>query len=249
MSIFGNLTNEGLEEAQDRLGGFSRLESDAYLGKIKMAYAGKAASGAQFVAIIFGHGEGAKEEYRETFYITNKKGENFYIDADKKKQPLPGFTVIDDLCQVITGHPLNVQETEEKTVNVYDPEAKKELPKAVPVLVGLLEGEVTLGIIKQTVNKQVKNGAGEYVDTDETRDENVVEKVFHHPSNMTVVEAKRGSTQAAFYGSWVEKNRGVTRDKTKKTGQGGKAGKPGMPPTAGAANAAAKGASLFGPKS
>ena len=246
MSLFGNLTNDGLEEAQDRLGGFSRLESDAYLVKIKMAYAGQSSGGARSITLIVGHGEGFKDEYRETLYITNRKGENFYVDGEKKKQPLPGFTTIDDLCQMVTNKPLAQQATEEKMVNVYDPDQKKEMPKAVPVLVELLGGEVILGIIKQTVTKQVKQG-DTYVDSDETRDENVIEKVFHHPSQLTVVEAKKGVQTAAFYGAWVEKNRGNTVDKTKKKGaaQGGKTGKPGMPPIAGASGGAQKGASLF----
>lgn len=241
MSIFGNLTNDGLEESQDRLGGFSRLESDAYLGKIKMAYHGKSAGGAQFIALTVGYGEGFKNEYRETIYITNKKGENFFVE-DGKKKPLPGFTTIDDICFMITEKHLNQQASDEKVVNIYDYEQKKEMPKSVPVLVELLDGEVTLGIIKQTVNKQVKSG-NEYVDTDETRDENFIDKVFHHPSNLTMVEAKKGGQTAAFYGAWVEKNRGITRDKTKKNTQGGKPGRPGVPPTAGAG--AGQGKSLF----
>lgn len=245
-NIFGQLTDNGLEETQDRLGGFSRLESGAYLGKIKMAYAGQSASGARSVTLIFGHGEGAKDEYRETVYITNKAGENFYLDNDKKKHPLAGFTIIDDLCQVMTGKPLAQQTTDEKVVNVYDSDAKKELPKSVPVLVELLGGDVTLGIIKQTVIKQVKQN-GVYVDTNETRDDNNIDKVFHFPSNLTVVEAKKGVQAATFYGAWVEKNTGVTRDRTKKAGNPGvKAGRPGMPPIANAASGAAKGASLFG---
>lgn len=245
MSLFGNLTNEGLEEAQDRLGGFRRLESDAYLGKIKMAYAGQSSGGARSITLIFGHGEGAKEEYRETIYITNREGKNYYVDDKKKKQPLPGFTTIDDICQMITGKPLAEQATEEKVVNVYDADAKKELPKSVPVLTELLDGDVILGIIKQTVTKQVKQG-DTYVDSDETREENVIEKVFHHPSQLTVAEAKKGVQSAAFYGAWVETNKGKTRDKTKKAAGGIKTGRPGMPPTAGATgNGAAKGASLF----
>ena len=243
-NIFGNLSNDGLEEATDRLGGFSRIESDAYLGQVKMAYAGQSAGGARSITLIFGHGEGFKDEYRETVYITNKKGENFYLDTDKKKQPLAGFTIIDDLCQVTSGKPLAQQATEEKVVNVYDSEAKKELPKSVQVLTEILGIEVSLGVIKQLVTQQEKNSAGVYVDSDKTREENVIDKVFHHPSNMTVVEAKKGATSATFYGSWVEKNKGKVRDKTGgKKGAGGNAGKPGAPPVAGAG--AAKGASLF----
>jgi hypothetical protein len=161
--------------------------------------------------------------------------------------PLPGFTIVDDLCLVTTNKPLAQQPTEEKVMNIYDADAKKELPKSVPMLVDLLGKKVTFGILKEVRNKQVKNGAGEYVDTDETREENVTDKVFHFPSNLTVVEAGNGTQTAIFHPAWVEKNQGVTRDRTNKdaTGQKGRAGRPnGAPPKA--SNTAPKTASLFG---
>jgi hypothetical protein len=249
MSLFNNLTTDGLEEAQDRLGGFSRLESGAYTGKIKAAYAGVAAnSKAQSITVILAHGKDGKEEYRETLWITNKNGENFFVNkgGDGKKSPLPGFTIINDLCLVTTNKPLAEQPTEEKVMNIYDPDAKKELPKAVQMLVDLLDTEVTFGIIKQTVNKQEKDSAGNYQDTAETRDENFTDKIFHYPSNLTVNEALNKITTATFYGAWVEKNKGVTRDRTNKdlAKNGGKAGRPGMPPQA--ATAGGKTSSLFG---
>ena len=37
MSIFGNLTNEGLEETTDRLGGFQIRATDIYPATIKAA--------------------------------------------------------------------------------------------------------------------------------------------------------------------------------------------------------------------
>ncbi|MBE0563642.1 MAG: hypothetical protein IH622_22885 [Ochrobactrum anthropi] len=248
-SVFGNLTTEGLEESQDRLGGFRVLESGPYKITIHAAYAGKAAnSNAQSVTII-----GKLEddtEYRETFWITNKNGENWFQDKNdpKKKVPLPGFTIIDDLCLMTTDKPLAAQDAEDKVVNVYDPDQKKELPKSVPMLVGLLGKEAVLGILKETRNKQVKNDAGDYVDTADSRDENVTDKVFHHPSHLTVPEARKQIQTAAFYGSWVERNKGQTRDRRSiKDGQGGQAGRsgrPGTPPKAG--ETAAKTSSLFG---
>jgi hypothetical protein len=246
-AVFGNLTTDGLEETQDRLGGFRVLESGPYTGTIKAAYAGKAASSnAQSVTIILAHADG---EYRETFWITNKNGENFFIDKNdaKKKVPLPGFTTVDDLCLVTTNKPLAQQPAEDKVMNIYDVEAKKELPKSVPMLVNLIGNEVTLGILKEVRNKQVKNSAGVYEDTADSREENVTDKIFHYPSNLTVVEARRGIQTPTFYGAWVEKNQGVTRDRTNKdaASQNGRAGRPnGAPPKAG--DSAPKTASLFG---
>lgn len=249
-NMFGNLTTDGVEESQDRLGGFRVLETDAYTGTIKAAYAGKSAnSNSQSVTIILEHDGG---EYRETFWVTNKNGENFYVDArdNNKKKPLAGFTHIDDICLVTTNKGLSQQATEDKVMNIYDPDQKKELPKSVPMLVELLGKKVTLGILKELRNKQAKDGNGVYQDTADSREENSTDKVFHFPSNLTVVEARKQIQTPTFYGAWVERNRGQTRDRRSikdgaAGGQAGRTGRPGgAPPTA--QGGAAKTTSLFG---
>lgn len=245
-NLFGGLSTDGLEETQDRLGGFRVLDTGPYGSKIKAAYAGTSSSSkAQSVTIIVDTKDAG--EYRETIYVTDGEGKNFYFDKqDKaKKHPLPGWTTINDICLVTLNKELNQMVTEEKVMNVWDKDAGKEIPKSVPMLVELIGKEVTLGIVKEAKFKQ-KKGANGYEDTDETREENSIDKVFHVPSNLTVVEAKKGIQTATFYGAWVEKNKGVTRDKRKGDagGQAGKAGRPGMPPKAG--DTAAKTTSLFG---
>lgn len=239
------MTNDGLEEAQDRLGGGFLLETDAYEAEIKVAYAGQSAGGARNITIV---AEAGGKEYRETVYFTNKKGENFFLNKDDntKKVPLPGFTLVDDLCLVATGTGLADQDTEEKQVKVWDPEQKKELPKAVPVLVNLIGKKVGLTIVKSTVNVNEKDGAGNYVPTAKTREENNIDKVFDIDSRMTVAEARDGR-EAGFIDAWVVKNKGQTRDKTTKAdNDNGRTGRPGAAPQAGAAPAGAR--SLFGAK-
>lgn len=241
MTLFNKLTNDGLEQSQDRLGGFSPLESDIYTGKIKAAYAGHSQGGAMSVTLLADLGG---KEYRETFYITNKKGENFFLNKDDKtkKVPLPGFTIVDDICLIATGKPLAEQESEEKVINIYDYELKKEVPKSVPMLTELLGKQITLGILKQLENKNVKQGE-EYVPSSETREINLVDKVFHPEMKLTVAEARNGQEEAKFYDAWAERNKGQTRDKrTIKDG----AGTPGTPPKGGAAGATPARTSLFG---
>lgn len=242
MSLFSNLGTEGLEKSEDRLGGGGFLrETDIYTGTIKVAYAGKSDGGAQNVTIIFV--EGGKE-YRETIYITNKKGENFFLNKEdnSKKVPLPGFTLINDICLCTTEKPLSKQETEKKMVNIYDYDLKKEVATSVDCLVDVQGQTVSLGIIKVLENKGVKQGDGSYAPGPETRELNAIEKVFHTESHFTMVEVDAGAEEATFWDSWVEKNKGVTRDKRKiKDGQ---AGKPGSAPKAGDAGNAPK-KSLF----
>lgn len=249
MSLFGGLTNEGLEETQDRLGGFSRPDSDAYDATIKLFYAGQSDGGARSITVVADIGG---QDYTETLWVTNKQGENFFLNKqDKtKKVPLPGFTMADDICVATTEKTLADTNFEEKVVNIYDYDQKKEVPKSVMLAVDLIGKPVTLGIVKQLVNKNAKNDStGEYEPTAESREENVIDKVFHTATKLTMVEARQGANEAKFYPSWVDRNKGVTRDrrKIKDSASGGTAGRPGGnaggPPAAGTA---APKKSLFG---
>lgn len=254
MGLFSNLGTEGLEEKEDRVGGgsFAR-ETDVYEMEVKVAYAGKSDGGAQFIAFVFNDADG--KEYRETFYVTSRTGQNFYMVKDKdkketgKKKALPGFDVVNDICLVTTDAELRDQETEEKIVKIWDNDAKAELPKSVPVLIGLLGKKVFLAIYKKLENKST-NVNGEYVPNADTRDTNTVEKVMHFPTKMTVKEATT-TKEAVFHDSWLEAHKGKVQDKrTIKDGQTGQTGRPGRaagaPPASGGAASGATRKSLFG---
>lgn len=250
MSIFGNLKTEGLEESQDRLGGYRPLESDIYTGTIKAFYMGQSTGGSTSISLI---ADFNGQEYRETFYVTNKKGENFFYNKDDKtkKVPLPGFTYVNDICLITTGEPLADQEkhVEEKTIKLYDSEAKKELPKAVNMIMSVVGQKISLGVLKNLENKSEKVGE-EYVDTAETRDTNSTDKVFHPVEKLTVVEALAGATEAKFWDGWLERNKGNTRDKRtiKDDAAGATRGAPkGSAPAAGASTGEVR-KSLFGAK-
>ena len=230
---FGNLTSDGLEETQDRLGGFSLWDTDIYTGTIKYAYAGASSGGAQFIGLSF---ESGGKEYREDIYITNKKGENFFINKDDKtkKVPLPGFVIIDDICLAVTGSPLSEQADEEKVIKLYDYDEKKEVPKTVDMLTGLVGQEVSLAIYKNLVNKQAKNATtGDYEDTDETRETNSIEKVFHTETKMTIAEARNGKETGEFWDGWLNRHKGKVRDNRKNKGGNAANSKASAAPVAG----------------
>ena len=230
---FASLNTEGLTENKDVLGGsFGAFESGLYDGTIKAAYAGKSDGGAQFIAVVVETlVNGQKREYRETLYVTNRQGQNFY-EKDGQKSPLPGFTTANDLALLSTGHSLDKQNFEERVINVYNFDQRKEVPTKVLMAVDMVGKPITLGILKQTVNKNVKVG-NEYKPTNEKRDENVIDKVFHTESGKTVSEFTRKIDTAEFKGQWSEKNTGQTRDKFKPVADGTGAGIPGAAPSAG----------------
>jgi len=113
---------------------------------------------------------------------------------------------------------------EKKTIKIYDPELKKEMPKEVPVLLDLLGEDITCGVLKQVVDKTSKNASGEYVPTGETREVNEIDKFFRTSDKLTIAEIVAESTEATFYNKWVEKNKGKVVNKAK--GVAGNTGSP-----------------------
>lgn len=256
---FGDVTTEGLEQAQDRLGGgYSAKDTGIYTGKLLQFYAGESTGGAKSVTVILSGGDFGDTEYRETIYVTtgrDKGQRNWFPAKDRqgnetgKKQPMPGFSVINDFCLATVGKELKDVNFEEKIVNIYDPEHQKEMPKSVPVAVELLGQEVSVAIVKTLENKSEKDGNGGYRPIADTREVNSIEKVFNTQSKMTVAEAQNGATEAQFWEAWANKHTGVTRDKTDKSlaAGGGTAGRPGGgTPQAGQSSGGAPRTSLFG---
>ncbi len=218
MSILSSLkTDDSIQEDKDTLGGGYRpLESGLYDLTIESAYIGASQGGAVSLNIV------AKTEdqqtVRQTLWMTSGKAKgckNYYEDANGNRKYLPGFTAANNLCLLTVGKEIGDLEPEEKVINMYDYDAKKELPTKVQMIVELIGQEITAGVVKQTVDKNVKDGNGNYVPSGETRDENEISKFFRKRDGMTVAEIKAQAEEAVFKTQWAEKNTGVTINKAK----------------------------------
>ena len=202
LKSFVKATNAAESVERDSLGGGYILPSDIYMLTVETAFLQPATSGAVGVVLRFKTKEGGKD-YRETVYITNRKGETFYV-KDGQQHLLPGYLMIDTLCQMVTGNSLEKQNTELRTVKVYDPELQKEVPAEREVLVDLQGGLVYAGIIKSVEDKTKKDASGAYVPTGETREANSISKFFHSESKQTLAEAIAG-TDSKFFADWLTK--------------------------------------------
>ena len=202
LNSFVKATNAAESVERDSLGGGYILPSDIYMLTVETAFLQPATSGAVGVVLRFKTKEGNKD-YRETVYITNRKGETFYV-KDGQQHLLPGYLMIDTLCQMVTGNSLESQNTELRTVKVYDPELQKEVPAEREVLVDLQGGDVYAGIIKSVEDKTKKDASGAYTPTGETREANSISKFFHSESKQTLAEAIAG-TDAKFFDDWLAK--------------------------------------------
>lgn len=246
MSLFQNFDTQGMEQSQDRLGGYQIYESDIYSGTIKALYGGKAESGALSVTLVLAMDGG--QEYSETIYVSDKTGKPHYT-KDGKKMPLPGFTLVNELCVVACEKELGSMLEEEKILNIWDKDAKKQLPKAVRMLTEALGKRVSLGILRVKENKSEKDANNVYQPTLEVREKNAIDKVFHPTLKITVNEAREKKLEGGFWDGWLKKNKGQIRDRRELKDDGvppsGGAPKAGPP----AATGAAPRTSLFGKKS
>lgn len=202
----------------DSVGGSGPWESGLYHTKVAMAFLRKAASGAMGLHLHLTDIDSGRE-LRQVVYISSgdAKGNKTYYEKDGQRRNLPGFSLFRSLTLMTAGKEPTTMETEDKVVSVYSPEAKAEVPTTVPVLTDLLGKEILAGVLRQIEDKNVKNDAGVYVPSGETRENNEIDKFFHVDTRLTVAEAQGGATEGKFIDTWVEKNTGQVRDRTTKT--------------------------------
>lgn len=244
MSLLKGLkTNDQLAGERDSVGGSRLKESDIYALTIGMAYAEKSSGGALGIFFTFKAEDGS--EINQTIYVTSgdaKGNKTTYEDKDGKEHYLPGFLQVNGLCLLSIGKELNELEEEERTISVYDFNAKAKVMKKKLVLVDLLGAKIKAGIVKQKVNKQAKDDNGVYQPTAETREQNEITKFFRDEDNLTVAEIQAGATEAKFYEDWLKTFKGQTIDKTVAVAAG-----PGGPAAPATGQAAQKPkSSLFG---
>lgn len=216
---FAEVTSDKeIKNEKDSLGGGFIWESGAQLVTITMAYAGEAGSGAKSMNFEFKAEDGRVLKHTEYVTAGRDKGGKNYYEKDGVKSYLPGYNIVNAIALLTTRKELSEQTWEEKLVKVYNAEAKGDVPTKVLVATDMLGKQIILGVIKETVNKNVKNEAGKYVPSAETRDQNIIDKVFEVESKKTIAEYRDKKETAEFYQPWVDKNTGVTRNRVKTDG-------------------------------
>lgn len=231
MSLPNLKTKENITLDRDYVGGSRILPTAIYDLTIKVAYLSQSKGGAWAINIIAETPE--KQTVNQQFWMTSgtEKGcLNVYKDKEGNEQYLPGFVSANSLALLTLGKEIGDLDVEEKVINLYNFEQKKEVPTKVQMYVDLVGTEVKAAVEEQLVDKNVKNDAGKYVPSGETRSVNEIDKFYRMRDSMTVTEIQAQAEEAAYYIIWSEKNKGQIRDKSTKS--------PGV--TSGAPAAAAK---------
>ena len=223
--MFNNLiTDDSIKSNGDSLGGNRNtvLDSALYDMTVKLAYASHSAQKALAVNLVLETEDG--KDLKQQIWVTSNETKgclNYYMTKDTKtgqmtvKKYLPGFELINTLCLMTLNKSLKDMGTEEKIIMLYDFEQRKEVPTAVSMMTELIGKKITAGVIKQLVNKRVKDpSTGKYVSIAETKEENEIDKFFHFPSGLTITEAQAKATEPVFKQKWAEKWTGQISDRT-----------------------------------
>jgi len=224
MSLLAGLTTaQDIKKEVDSVGTSGPLDSGIYLGAVTMAYLEQSKGGAVAVVLSI-KTESGREIRNNKLWVqsgTAKGSKNFYLDKDGKKNYLPGFTAANGLALLTSGKELSELTPEDKTIKIYNFEAKADVPTKVAVLTELLDKEIYVGVIRQTVDKNVQDANGNYVPGGETRDENELDKFWRQRDKLTTAEILAGATEPAFFETWEAKWTGVTKMKAKGAAAGG----------------------------
>lgn len=230
MAKVRSINTKGMQRAKDTLGGFGRLPTDIYVGKIKQAYfVDSEVSESQSVVLTVGltenfAGDEVDREYTERCLITNKDGDAFF-EKNGHKVPLQGFTIIDDICQILTEASLTEQETETKKIKIRDRTSGEDIPTPVEVLIDIIGEEIALAIQHKRENKREKDSKGNYQPKPEPVELNSIVKVFSADDFSTLLELEE-EKDPTFAEKWMERYHGKMYDTYKESVGGAKVGRP-----------------------
>ncbi len=201
------------EVEKDTLGGGGALATDLYAFTIKAAYFDFAKSKAMSVNLLLETANGRRLNVTEYITSGEAKGCKPYYEKDGKKFPLPGYSKMSTLCQLVTGKTIDQLTAEDKILKLYDFEARKETNQSKKVISELSGQPIKAGVFKIIEDKKSKVG-DEYVATGETREVNEVSKFFN--AEGKTIEEVTGNKDATFAEEWVKAHQGKTKDKSTK---------------------------------
>lgn len=205
-------------EERDVLGGRKVFETNVYSLEIKQAFIFVNSNGSTGCRIDGKFEDG--QDYSNTLWIADRKGNNYYIDKkDKSQKLLPAYIMLNTILQLVAEKSIDDPdslETSEKVVKMG------ETNQSVEVLDDLTGAVILIALEKQRKNKTVKgtlpDGKEGYVPTNEIIFENELVKVFcgsEDAYGFTLNELLADAAEPEFMSKWLEKNKDKEIDRFK----------------------------------
>lgn len=201
-----NLKNEMAEvaktEEKDSVGG-GVLEGGIYDMRLEVAYSQKSSNGALGFFTVWANAQGRKITDRQYITSGDTKGNKPYYLKDGKKLPLPGFSHVDFMTNLLADKNLIDLEEQQATLKLYNGAQGKEVATEVTTYPELRGLPAKVGIQKIRQNKQAKVG-NSYQPTNEEQVINQIDKYFDAESGRTGTEIK-AKGEAVFINTWSKK--------------------------------------------
>lgn len=204
--------DDDIQESEERVGGFTLLPSNIHKLRIKQAYLIKSSGGATGVVLDTETADG--HSHSQTFYVTNKQGQPYYV-KDGKKHMLPSMATINKLCKLLGyknfGEAYNARV--KKAGVVFDWESRKEITKELEKLTKLEGKIIAAAIVHRKENKNKKVGK-DYKPTNEAREFNEILAFLDKKTNRTADELE-GDKDAKYAADFLSKYEGQIDDRFK----------------------------------
>ena len=193
------------------------IDSGVYPVTIDLAYLVESKGGSTMLNIHFKEDPFGGFTVKERLILTSghaKGKKNTYTDSDGVKHLLPGMSHADSIAKLTCGKGFGqlMPSVEKKMVKLWNFDAKAEIPTEVDVVMDLMGKKLQVGILKVEENKR-RNEGGNWVDTNEKKDKNELDRVFNE-DGQTAIEATAGQP-GTFLEKWKGKNDGRTVNRYK----------------------------------
>lgn len=234
MNMFEGANNSAdVQKDQDRVRGQKQapLPSSIQDMIIKHAYGAKAGSGALGIHMLLETADGSRQiKYVEYVISGDKKGNKTYYEKkvgdEMQKFNLPGYTMMNDMAELVTGKPLLQLANEKRTIKLWSKDANGEVPTDVDMLIDLVGKPVRVCVLSIIEDKTKKNDqTGNYDPTGQTYATNTVDK-FLHPQDRRTAGEMRNDIPSDFAEKWEAKWNDQVDDRSTEVKDAGMKGAP-----------------------
>ncbi|MCH9665531.1 MAG: hypothetical protein K0U41_06740 [Gammaproteobacteria bacterium] len=148
----------------------------------------------------------------ETLWVIGKQGTPYYTKEGKNFE-LPGYMVANSLANLVVGKDIDTLTTEEKIIADRSFGAAEGATRTVSAFVELIGQDTKVGIRKEVEFKKALVN-GQFIDTNETKELNHIDRFFCPSSGQTAKE-KRNNLPAQYSVDFLETSKGKVFDRTK----------------------------------
>ena len=187
------------------------LGSAVYPAVIDVAYTTKSSKDTTGIVFHFKLENG--RDFKTTLWVMSATGE-YKWEKDGRSGYWPGFLLFDEISTIVTGKSCDLlNPPEDKIINIWNYQERKEKPTEAKVLTELQGGKINLAILAQKRDH--------WEDSSKWVEQNELDKVFT-PEGLSVNEKQSGATEGTIQTRWEDRFQFDVADRRKQSKNGEK---------------------------